>query len=75
MNENPPGFVVQTEAQKTAWDNGFRVARGHENGWMRYGSTTAKGDIWVAGASQVGPWFLSVSHPGVAAELGRTSPT
>jgi hypothetical protein len=22
--ENPPGFVVRTEAQKAAWDNGFR---------------------------------------------------
>ena len=42
--ENPPGFVVRTEAQKAAWDNGFRLERGVESGgWLRYGSTTAKG--------------------------------
>jgi hypothetical protein len=23
--ENPPGFVVRTEAQKAAWDNGYRI--------------------------------------------------
>ena len=67
--ENPPGFVVRTEAQKVAFDNGFRLERGTEGGWLRYGSTTARGDIWIAGASPRGPWFLSVSHPGVAAEL------
>jgi hypothetical protein len=21
--ENPPGFIVRTEAQKAAWDNGY----------------------------------------------------
>lgn len=67
--ENPPGFVVRTEAQKVAFDNGFRLERGLEGGWVRYGSTTACGDVWIAGASPRGPWFLSVSHPGVAAEL------
>ncbi len=67
--ENPPGFVVRTEGQKVAFDNGFRLERGSEGGWLRYGSTTARGDIWIAGASPQGPWFLSLSHPGVAAEL------
>ncbi len=28
--ENPPGFVVRTEAQKAAWDNGYRIERGIE---------------------------------------------
>ena len=69
LPENPPGFVVRTEAQKVAFDNGFRLERGPEGGWLRYGSTTARGDIWIAGSSPRGPWFLSVSHPGVAAEL------
>ena len=67
--ENPPGFIVRTEAQKAAFDNGFRIERGTENGWMQFASATARGDIWIAGGSQVGPWLLSVSHPGVAAEL------
>ena len=69
--ETPPGFVVRTEAQKVAFDNGFRLERGVESGWLRYGSTTARGDVWIAGASARGPWLLSVSHPGVAAELAQ----
>jgi hypothetical protein len=70
----PPGFVVRTEAQKTAWENGFRIERGIENGWLRYASTTAPGSIWIAGVSQHGPWFLSIDHSGTAVELGASAP-
>jgi hypothetical protein len=68
--ENPPSFVVRTEAQKAAWDNGFRLEQGVEGGWLRYGSTTAPGSIWIAGASGRGPWFLSLDHSGVTVEMG-----
>jgi hypothetical protein len=68
--ENPPGFVIRTEVQKAAWDNGYRLERGVESGWLHYGSTTAPGSIWIAAASQHGPWLLSVAHSGVAAEIG-----
>jgi hypothetical protein len=68
--EDPPGFVVRTEAQKAAWDNGFRIERGVESsGWLRYASTTAHGEIWIAGVPPRGPWLLSIDHPGVAAEF------
>jgi hypothetical protein len=67
--EDPPGFVVRTEAQKAAWDNGFRVERGVEGGWLHYASTTAPGNVWIAGASQRGPWLLSIDQWGVSAEL------
>jgi len=68
--ESPPGFVVRTEAQKAAWDNGFRLERDNEGGsWLRYGSTTAHGEIWIGGVPPHGPWFLSINHPGVAEEL------
>jgi hypothetical protein len=67
--EDPPGFVVRTETQKAAWDNGFRLDRGIQDGWLHYASTTAPGSIWIAGASQSGPWLLSIDHPGVASEL------
>jgi hypothetical protein len=75
--EDPPGFVVRTEAQKAASDNGYRHDRGIESGWLRYGSTTAPGSIWIAGASAQGPWLLSLDHSGVAAEIGALpkSPT
>ena len=68
--ENPPGFVLRTEAQKAAFDNGFRLERGIESGWLRYDSTTARGEVWIAGAGTAGPWLLSLGHPGVAAEIG-----
>jgi hypothetical protein len=68
--ENPPCFVVRTEAQKAAWDNGYLIERGVETrGWLHYGSTTAHGEIWIAGVPPRGPWLLSIDHPGVAAEL------
>jgi hypothetical protein len=41
--EDPPGFVVRTEAQKAAGDNGYRLERGIAGGWLHYGSTTAPG--------------------------------
>lgn len=68
--EDPPGFVVRTEAQKAAWDNGYRLERDVEGGWLHYGSTTARGSIWIAGASGDGPWLLSLDHSGVIAEIG-----
>jgi hypothetical protein len=73
--EDPPGFVVRTEAQKAAWDNGFRLDRGVEGGWLRYASTTAPGSVWIACASQGGPWLLSIDHPGVIAEIAAAAST
>ena len=71
--EDPPGFVVRTEAQKAAADNGFRLLRGVENGWLRFGSTTARGEIWIAGASPTGPWLLALDRAEVAAEIGAAA--
>jgi hypothetical protein len=73
--ENPPGFVVRTEAQKAAGDNGYRLEHGVEGGWLHYASTTAPGSIWIAGASGRGPWLLSLDHSGVAAEIGALPPS
>ena len=46
-----------------------------ESGWLHYGSTTAHGEIGIAGASPRGPWLLSINHPGVAAELATVPPS
>jgi hypothetical protein len=74
--EDPPGFVVRTEAQKAAWDNGFRLERGVQSGgWLHHSSTTARGEIWIAGVPPRGPWLLSIDHPGVAAELATLPPS
>jgi hypothetical protein len=69
MIENPPSFVVRTELQKAAFDNGFRIELGLDSGWLHYGSTTAQGDIWLAAGSKDGPWFLVVGVAAVATEL------
>lgn len=67
-------IIVRVEAQKAAFDNGFRVDRGIEGPWLHFASTTARGDIWITAPSSAGPWFLSLSHPGVAVEFdGGTS--
>lgn len=63
-------IVVQIEAQKAAFDNGFRVDRGADGPWLHFGSTTARGDVWITAPAPGGPWFLSLSHSGVAAEFG-----
>jgi hypothetical protein len=68
--QDPPGFVVRTEAQKAASNNGFRSERGTEAGWLKFESTTVRGAIWIAGISTGGPWLLSVGRREVAAEIG-----
>jgi HNH endonuclease len=68
--ENLPSFIVRTEVQKAASNNGFRLERGIEHGWMRFASTTAQVAIWLAGGSKDGPWLLSVDRSEVSAETG-----
>lgn len=68
--QNPPGYIVRTEARQAGWDGGFRVERGIRDGWIGYASTTAQGEIWIAAAGDRGPWFLALTHPGVVAEFG-----
>lgn len=73
--EDPPGFVVQQEAKKAAWDNGYRLSKEPASGgWLRFGSTTARGDIWIAGDTSGHAWFLSLEHTGIAAELAALPP-
>lgn len=67
--EDPPGFIVRTEAHKAAAANGFRLERGIKGGWLGFGSTTAQVFIWIAGASKNGPWLLSVDRAEVCAEI------
>jgi hypothetical protein len=73
--DKPLSFVVRTEAQKAAWDNGYRLEGGIQDGWLRYESTTAGGSIWIAHVPPQGPWLLSIEHSGVAAEIGPLPPS
>ena len=69
--EDPPGFVVRTEAQKAAWDNGFRLERGIERGGSATARPRLRGSIWIAGASELALGCCPSTHAGVAAEIGR----
>ena len=68
--EAPPGFVVREEAHKAAYENGFRIEFGARDGWIGYRSATARGEVWIARVAEKGNWLVSISHAGVAAELG-----
>lgn len=73
--EAPISFVVREECEKAAWQHGFRRALGEADGWVAFESTTAQGTLWLAAASDQGPWFLALDHPGVSAELALPSAT
>mgnify|MGYP005855217951 CR=1 FL=1 len=70
---NPQTFVIHEECGKAAWQHGFRRVLGEADGWASFGSTTATGLIWLGAASDQGPWFLALDHPGVAGELDHTN--
>ena len=70
---SPQPFIIREECHKAAWQSGFRRVLGETNGWASFESTTAHGAIWLAAASDQGPWFLALAHPGVIAELNLPS--
>ena len=70
MVEVPQGYIVATEARKASWQNGYRRNMGEDGGWSHWGSTTAKGTVFLAAAGPHGPWHLALDHAGVVAELG-----
>lgn len=70
--ESPPSFTTRVEATKAAADNGYRLLREPQDAWLRFASTTAPGDIFIA-HSLSGPWLLSVQHNGVAREFGTST--
>jgi len=56
---------------EAASNHGFRRGTGEADGWMYFASDiNVPGEIGLAVAEDGGPWFLAVSHAGVAAELG-----
>ncbi len=70
--EEPPQYSTETEAIKVAADNGYRLRGGTIGPWLRFGSTTAPCDVFIA-YSHSGQWWLSIEHTGVARELGGPS--
>lgn len=69
MIEAPQSFVTRQECDKLAFQNGFRRRHGEDDGWRRYGSTTAQGLVWLA-RDDAGHWLLALDHSGVIEECG-----
>jgi len=66
-------FVIHEECRKAAWQNGYRRQFERDDGWAGFGSTTAKGSVFLAAAGDTGPWYLALDHAGIIAELGLAS--
>ena len=66
--QDPAGFIIETEATKAAFQNGYQMAQGWTAGWGRFASPTAPGTIYLAAVTPNGPWLLSLDHP-TAAEV------
>ena len=69
--QSPQSFVVREECGKATWQNGYRRPLGEVHGWAGYGSTTARGTVWLAASGEAGPWFLALDHAGVVEEIGQ----
>ena len=69
MIESPQPFIIREECHKAAWQNGYRRVLDERDGWAAFGSTTAHGTLWLAAASEQGPWLLAIDHAGVVAEM------
>lgn len=67
---SPQSFIIRQECEKAASQNGFRRILREEAGWATFGSTTAKGTIYLAATGPSGPWYLALDHHGVIEELG-----
>ncbi len=67
---------LRSDLQAAADEHGYRLGREEADGWLFVRSASVPGEIGLAGASEAGPYFLSLKHPGAARELEapRTEP-
>lgn len=64
-----PLFALRSELGDALAEHGYRIGPEFADGWLFARSSSAPGEVAVAAAGLSGPYFLSVSHPGVAREL------
>ncbi|MEQ8322448.1 MAG: HNH endonuclease [Rhodospirillales bacterium] len=64
---------LQVVLDEAAHDRGYRIAKGEAAGWRFYQSATAPGEIALAGAGLSGPFFVSLTHGGVARDLDHSA--
>ncbi len=68
-----PGFVVRTEAEKAAFDNGFRLPLANSGPWLGWRSASAPAAVWIAAAAD-GAFILAHDHAGAAKEVAFGEP-
>jgi len=62
-------FALFSELRDAANEHGFRIGPEQANGWIFFRSASAPGEVAVAAVGNNGPFFLSITHSGVAREL------
>jgi len=62
-------FAILSELRDAANEHGYRIGPEQAAGWIFFRSAAAPGEIGLAAAGKNGPFFLSVTHPGVARSL------
>ena len=61
---------LRSELKEAAYNHGYRSENGEADGWLYFRSDiNVPGEIGLAVGEGGSEWFLSVGHPGVAAEL------
>src|SRR5258706_14437554 len=62
-------FALASELRDAANEHGFRIGPEQASGWIFFRSASAPGEIAMAAVGNDGPFFLSITHSGVAREL------
>ena len=63
------GHHLNVMLDEGAYENGYRIAKGQAAGWKFFQSSSAPGEIALGGASENGPFYLSITHQGVAKDV------
>ena len=61
--QDPPGFLIETEANKAAYRMGWRIPGPILGGWLAFTSHTIPGTLYLAALHPEGPWIVALSDP------------
>src|SRR5258706_16450093 len=64
-------FALASELRDAANEHGFRIGPEQASGWIFFRSASAPGEIAVAAAGNVFPFFMSITHLGAHLQLAR----
>ncbi|MES2434123.1 MAG: HNH endonuclease [Pseudomonadota bacterium] len=61
--QNPPGFLIETNANQAAHRMGWRIPGTPTGAWLPYQSHTIPGTLYLAAIHPEGPWIAALSDP------------